>query len=314
MQANIATDRSRRLCAWGPRALGFPVLMGLLMGLGLATQSGCTVFQNARRTLIQEPSEFSWRWDRGRSLKVYRQWADQAWAAESGACPEAGAVDEYALGFRDGFVDFVYAGGDGQPPPVPPRKFWNVAWRTPEGDVAAQQWFAGYRHGAQSARNGGYRQSGIVNSSYRTDLAAGSWTSAAPPTMVDSASPLGPPIETLPTPPEAPAPSDGESLPAPPKPRTDERGPTSAEPFQDMLPPEGEPAGGLPAEAAPRSEAPSRDAPGDGAVPENDEPPVFEIPTGEVHPTAAVVPAHHGAQRFRRAVTKFRNTAPGATP
>lgn len=137
-----------------------------LLLVTVAIQSGCTVYQSARRTLIQEPSDFSWRVDRARSLKVYRQWADDAWAAESCSTAGGGEADDYALGFRDGFVDYVYAGGPGEPPPVPPRKFWNIGWRTPAGASAAQQWFAGYRHGSQIARDGGYRMGGIVNSAY----------------------------------------------------------------------------------------------------------------------------------------------------
>lgn len=189
---------------------------------------GCSVCQQARRTLIQEPIEFSSKRDRGRSLKTYRQWADEAWSVERRACPEVAGNSDYALGFRDGFVDYIYAGGDGQPPPVPPRKFWNVGWRTPDGDVGAQQWFAGYRHGAQSARNSGLRQNGVVLSSY---LAMGQMegpspeSGASPPSYYGES--LSDPQEPLPSPnggivPPAPsgadssAPLDGAGLSYPP--------------------------------------------------------------------------------------------------
>jgi hypothetical protein len=69
------------------------------------------------------------------------------------------------MGFLDGFTDFVYAGGSGEPPPVPPRQFWNVEWRSPRGHEASQDWFSGYRHGARVARDGGFRQRAIVQSS-----------------------------------------------------------------------------------------------------------------------------------------------------
>jgi hypothetical protein len=183
-----------------------------VLTVAIAAQSGCTVYQSARRTLIQEPSEFSWRVDRGRSLKVYRQWADDAWAAERGACPDVAEVDDYALGFRDGFVDFVYAGGPGEPPPVPPRKFWNVGWRTPAGASAAQQWFAGYRHGSQVARDEGYRMGGVVNSAYAGTM---------PPAWSESASHAEPLPEAVPAPSEIPPDAvealeiDGQTLPPP---------------------------------------------------------------------------------------------------
>jgi len=133
----------------------------------VAVIPGCTVTQNLRRTLIQEPLVYSWKRDRGRSIDTYRVWADEAWSEHSLAYPDLCGDDDYALGFRDGFVDYVYAGGSGDPPPVPPRHFWNVDYRSPEGHSAAAQWFAGYRHGAAVARDGGYRASATLKSSLR---------------------------------------------------------------------------------------------------------------------------------------------------
>lgn len=167
--------------------------------LALAALPGCTVCQQARRTMIHEPGEFSWKHDRQRSLKIYRQWADQAWIAENGSCPEEGLYNDYALGFRDGFVDYVYAGGDGEPPPVPPRKFWNVAWRTPEGDEASHQWFNGYRHGAQVARAGGFRERGIVATTATVE-AASYWNGDEPRLAPAMGEDVGAPGELLPMP------------------------------------------------------------------------------------------------------------------
>jgi hypothetical protein len=127
--------------------------------------SGCTVCQNAMRTMYHEPKAFSWKDDRPRSVELYRNMADQAWREELGHCPELLGEVDYAIGFRDGFVDFVYAGGNGEPPPIPPRQFWNAILRTPDGKRRADQWFAGYRHGARVARHGGYRELGIVHTS-----------------------------------------------------------------------------------------------------------------------------------------------------
>jgi hypothetical protein len=111
-----------------------------------------------------EPKAFSWKHDRRRSVEVYRQWAEQAWREESVNCPEMAGASDYILGFTDGFVDYVYGGGNGEPPPVPPRHFWNVMLRSPEGKQRADQWFAGYRHGARTARAGGFRDLGTVRS------------------------------------------------------------------------------------------------------------------------------------------------------
>ena len=115
--------------------------------------------------MIHEPAEYSWKHDRRRSVDAYRELALQVWQQEALHWPEMAALPDYTLGFRDGFVDYVYAGGTGEPPPVPPRHFWNVALRAPDGRQRVAQWFAGYRHGARAARDGGFRQLGTVDSS-----------------------------------------------------------------------------------------------------------------------------------------------------
>ena len=100
--------------------------------------------------------------DRDESVEVYRTWADQAWREQGGSDPGQCDSLAYTAGFKDGFVDYVYGGGSGEPPPVPPRPFWNVDIRNPRGHTEATDWFAGYRHGAQVAREEGYRKRTLV--------------------------------------------------------------------------------------------------------------------------------------------------------
>jgi hypothetical protein len=113
-----------------------------------------------------EPAAFSWKHDRQRSTEVYEQWAERVWSEQSANCaPEIAGERDYYLGFRDGFVDYVWAGGSGEPPPVPPRHLWNVMLRSPDGKRRADLWFDGYRHGARAARFGGFRELGTVRTS-----------------------------------------------------------------------------------------------------------------------------------------------------
>lgn len=291
------------------------VAAGLLQ---LAPTVGCSVYQHYRRTMLQEPSEYSWRNDRHRSLKVYRQWADQAWASASGSCPQDGMVDDYALGFRDGFVDYVYAGGEGVPPPVPPRKFWNVAWRTPEGDAAARQWFSGYRHGAQVARDGGYRDGGIVPSSYRSG-GDESWIAAGPEPRPElgPAENMGEASEMLPaprslatgraaeraTPRETDAPAGDKVSPEPTLPEP------AAPAFDDEAAPlESEPESATEPDAATELEFQEAFPPVE-AEPAVVEPDAVE-PAAE--PTTTNASATSARERFRRAAVARRLTAPSA--
>lgn len=139
----------------------------LLLSLSLTCLfPGCTVCHFANQTLRKEPSEFNWREDRKKSQETYRGWADQAWCQLRSADPGLQVSVDYMAGFKDGFVAYVYAGGTGQPPPVPPRKFWNVGFRNPRGQDSAADWFAGYRHGANVARAEGYRERVTIQSSF----------------------------------------------------------------------------------------------------------------------------------------------------
>ena len=159
-------------------------LLSLLMLLPL---SGCMVCQYAKRTVLDEPSAYSWRGDRKRSVEVYRSWAEEAWSEHGGSACGAGVSSAYETGFKDGFVDYVYAGGSGEPPAIPPRKYWNVGERIANGNVEARDWFAGFRNGAQVAHNEGYREQTLVPASVFFGPEAHCWD--GPPGSIDSFAP-----------------------------------------------------------------------------------------------------------------------------
>jgi hypothetical protein len=165
----------------------------------------------AYRTIIREPSKYSTNSDRIHSLESYRQWAEQEWRIASADCPNTfGKQADYAGGFVSGFVDFVRLGGVGEPPPVPPREYWEIAARAGNGKQRVEQWFDGYRHGARVAFDGGYRELATLQNSLTAGAYADSWSPAME-------------AETL------PASSDGvlEELPLPND---------VASPFRDDLP------------------------------------------------------------------------------
>ncbi|TWT78298.1 hypothetical protein Pla123a_10890 [Posidoniimonas polymericola] len=127
--------------------------------------TGClSVCNNAYRTLIKEPKQFSWRRDRCESRTLYAAWASDAWAEQRASGVECRSAD-FVLGFQEGFVEFCYAGGTGEPPPVPPRPYWNSLNRVAPLNKGAYEWFDGYRLGARIAREGGYRDQAVVPAS-----------------------------------------------------------------------------------------------------------------------------------------------------
>src|SRR5207247_1041528 len=87
-----------------------------------------------------------------------RKWADDAWKT-IGSAPEGCPYSvDHAQGFKDGFAEYLYEGGSGEPPPLPPRRYWSMSYQTPQGYQAVEDWFAGFRHGAWLARQGDYRK------------------------------------------------------------------------------------------------------------------------------------------------------------
>ena len=127
--------------------------------------TGCRLCQNIARSVIVEPTIYSANRDRKRSLRTYREWAEQAYSRFCDCGSSASLSCSFEAGFKDGFTSYVYAGGSGEPPPVPPREYWDVRKRNPNGHTCASDWFEGYRQGASVARNEGYRERALVATS-----------------------------------------------------------------------------------------------------------------------------------------------------
>ena len=83
-----------------------------------------------------------------------RLFATSAWH-EYG--PESGEV-EHRGHFKDGFkagYAAVASGRNGDPPALPPQKYWSVFYRNHEGQEKMLAWFNGYACGAFAAENEG---------------------------------------------------------------------------------------------------------------------------------------------------------------
>jgi hypothetical protein len=88
--------------------------------------------------------------------------ADAAWSEFAKGDAEHVYSVHFARGFKDGYADFLYAGGTGQPPVAPPWRYRKVGYETPQGVQAIEDWFAGFRQGAYAAYANGYRQFVVV--------------------------------------------------------------------------------------------------------------------------------------------------------
>jgi hypothetical protein len=115
--------------------------------------TGCALVHDAARNVvlsIETPIEAH------REKARDRRWAEAAWmnVAMKG---EAHYSVDYAKGFKYGFAEYLYRGGEGELVLVPPNHYRNIRYQTPEGYAAIQDWFNGYRQGSIAARDSGAR-------------------------------------------------------------------------------------------------------------------------------------------------------------
>ncbi len=180
--------------------------------------AGCALVRDATSLMIFQVREASE--DFGETVRN-RKWAEHAWGEVLAANPQAGFSADYAQGFRDGFAHYLYWGGNGEPPALPPHRYRKLRYQTPQGYKAIEDWFAGFRHGAEVARQNGYRQWITGPSSLRAHAAPPPAADAPlPPPLEPAAPPSAPPLIPLvpPTPAAAPAPPAAPPVLTPPTP------------------------------------------------------------------------------------------------
>ncbi len=123
-----------------------------LLALGLCPlTTGCRLAVNAARNLAYEPMRYT-----DDAVECYRnhRLACEAWDHVAEANGGKAFSRDYRRGFKDGYADYLRNQGTGMPPPVPPKCYWNQHYQTPEGHAAIEDWYAGFAHGAQAAREG----------------------------------------------------------------------------------------------------------------------------------------------------------------
>jgi hypothetical protein len=162
---------------------------------------GCGPLALATHILVVEPIQYCKTADDVLERRRNYKFAEEKWHEFAQANPAHPSSPDYVNGFMDGFADYLYAGGTGEPPPLPPRQYWRITYETPEGHQAMEDWFAGFRHGAAVARGSGYRELVTIPSSLPITNAADLYPSS---TLPESSAPpsdenvLPPPKELAP--------------------------------------------------------------------------------------------------------------------
>jgi hypothetical protein len=148
----------------------------------------------------------------------YCMLANSAWKTYQGEHPDCAGSADYAKGFKRGYADYLEY-GDCSCRAMPPRRYWNIRYETPEGRASTVAWLDGFRAGAAAARASGYREL-IVVPVGKSNLPPGGAPPIPPPAPSlgngTSAPGMGviTPAEELP----GPRPLPDEPLPPPPTP------------------------------------------------------------------------------------------------
>jgi hypothetical protein len=137
-----------------------PCLLGLIPQL-----AGCITFYDTARTMLVQPAHFADHLDRVKSHCLHVRMAKDTLKGHSALHEGHTGSAEYADGFVDGYANYLDKGGTGDAPALPPRRYWRTHYRTPEGRLAVEDYFAGYRAGAAAAIASGFRVTATVATS-----------------------------------------------------------------------------------------------------------------------------------------------------
>lgn len=122
--------------------------------------SGCGVFGLGTSNLFDEAKLI--RDSRYEKLR-YACLAHEAWQKVKAGSRSRTYSAAYGEGFQAGFADYLYAGGCGEPPALPPKRYRHFHAESPAGTDALQHWYEGFRHGAVVAHESGLRQFVVVS-------------------------------------------------------------------------------------------------------------------------------------------------------
>ncbi|HEV3385573.1 MAG TPA: hypothetical protein VG097_12220 [Gemmata sp.] len=178
----------------------------------------CQTLRNSVQSPIRD-------FDEVRFIKFARHQAEKAWSEYQNTTGQC-CTDPYHKGFVEGFVDYVQAGGNGEPPYLPPFRYRLTPFRSTEGVSAVEDWYAGFRQGAAIAKGSGLRELSYVplpGPAVPVDPSSQN-IGRLPPTNPNSALEASPWEQPGRTPMQPPIPPNTDSVPIAPQPRPSKPG------------------------------------------------------------------------------------------
>src|ERR1700733_7355933 len=98
-----------------------PMRFWLPLAVLCCLSCGCSLAVTATRNTCYEVQE-----TKEKCVEAHRnrQLAKQAWNQVHCADPSHPYSSDHIAGFEAGYADYLYAGGNGEPPPIPPKCYW----------------------------------------------------------------------------------------------------------------------------------------------------------------------------------------------
>src|SRR5437660_10934811 len=97
-------------------------LANCLVGLCVVAP-GCHLVGNATHNVMSEIHQAAEDHSEQRRNRLL---ARQAWEEFCSTHADKPFSEDFADGFQEGLADYVYAGGDGEPPALPPHRYWKT--------------------------------------------------------------------------------------------------------------------------------------------------------------------------------------------
>ena len=144
---------------------------GILALLLVISIAGCHVYNQEYRTLLNETSKFSSRLDHKKTLKSNQISARDAFIDIMAVSSRSTISIDFEDGFIEGYADYMTYGGDGLPPIIPNRKYWNSNYRNLYGNQAINDWQNGFSSGANAAKASSIREFQTIPLSYSEESA-----------------------------------------------------------------------------------------------------------------------------------------------
>jgi hypothetical protein len=129
---------------------GLPILLVAVVPV----LSGCNLIKLAAFNAENEPHLYE---DQKHLKKRAYDFAQQAWLDHLSRLKTDCPPQAFEGGYIDGFADYLYKGGNGAPPTVPPNYLRRYQYLSPDGHSEIEQYYSGFAAGAADAKASGQR-------------------------------------------------------------------------------------------------------------------------------------------------------------